>query len=632
MLAIYQGRTGGQLREAALAVGDDDNGRNTAPAGNSQSPESDIYIDRVHIRNFRTLGEVVLLLNPGVTYLVGENNAGKSSALLAIATACGTRRATTDDLRQDAAGRSARTTEIDLILRPSADEFIVPVGQRFEGNYGSGPGPGEWIGIRTSLQQSRETSFLTGERTYLSWDASRRTWIDTGRFVREQAQELLTAHIIGASRDLTDDLTARGSDWGRVLADLGFTENDREALQSELLLLGRKLQGASPVLDKLAKSLSDLSAAQTGVQDIELRPLPPQLEELGRSVDIVVSSPGRPELPLRFQGLGMRSLASLMVFRVLSEVRLGADRGIKPLIVTLLEEPEAHLHPQAQAAVREIIEALPGQAVVATHSDVLVSECHPQAIRIFRTSPAGPTIHSLGIEGAKKVAVFRRYVERPLGELFFARMVVFVDGTAERISLPVMLQPLLGTHCAGAGVTLIDLEGMTKEQLTKAVEALSAVGEVPWLVFLDNDASGWDAIDDVKGSDGVPLSSSHAQVVVAGNQQLEALLMESGYADEVHEVANTYLPRTPEDPLYPGSRLESLSAGGSEADHLAFLSANKGWAGELVARRAVKNGKAMPPSVIELGARIRSELSLSEPADIPYQKAAGLYQEDADNG
>ena len=593
-----------------------------APLQTHSSPIADLRINEVHVSNFRNIVDVRIPLESGATFLVGENNAGKSSFLLAIATACGFHRATRDDLHQNDQGTSTEAT-IDLIIRSAGAEFIDAVAQRLNGNYGNGPEPGEWTAIRTRLVESRESSFLSTRRNYLSWDASTRTWIGTTRAPSFQVLELLAAHLVEASRDLSVDVLSRTSDWGRVLADLGVSEADRRGLETSLSNLGCLLQDASPTFGRLATELLKMKDTQSDVEEVQLRPLPGRIEDLARSVDIVVGAgSGRPALPIRLQGLGSRSLAALRVFHALCELRVGADQGVRPQLITLLEEPEAHLHPQAQVALYRFIQDLPGQVVVATHSSVLIGEADLAAVRILRSTEEGTTVHKLERDTAKKLAVFRRYISRPLGELFFARMVVLVDGAAERITLPVLLGPLLGRDIAGVGVTILDMEGQSKEWVRKVVDGLDALGGVPWIVFADNDSDGLGAIEGCVGSDGILLSASHMQVVVSGNKQLEQLLLDAGYGPEIESVANEYAPRLPPDPNSGQPRLPPYGPS-VEAEYMAFLKNSKGWAGELIAREAMQHGKAAPTVVIELAGRIRATLDLVEPITAAYQAASG---------
>ena len=593
-----------------------------APLSTRASPRADIRIEEVHVSNFRNIVDVRIPLEMGATFVVGENNAGKSSFLLAIAAACGFHRPTRDDLHQSDGGTTTEAI-IDLIIRSAGEEFIDVVAQRLNGNYGSGPESGEWTAIRTRLVESQESSFLSTKRSYLTWDVSTQTWLETNRAPTSQVLELLAAHLVEASRDLSVDVLSRTSDWGRVLADLGVSEADRSSLEISLSDLSRTLQDASPTFRKLSLELLKMKNTQSDIEEVQLRALPGRLEDLARSVDIVVGAGnGRAALPLRLQGLGIRSLAALRVFHALCELRVGVDQGVRPQLITLLEEPEAHLHPQAQSAMNSFIRELPGQVVVATHSSVLIGETDLQAVRILRSTSEGTAVHKLERATAKKLAVFRRYISRPLGELFFARMVVLVDGTAERITLPVLLNPLLGRDIAGVGVTILDMEGPSKEWVKKVVEALDALGGIPWIVFVDNDSAGLDAIHGCLGSDGMQLSVSHPQVVVSGNKQLEQLLLDAGYGPEVEIVANEYAPRLSPD-AENGEPLLPPYAPSVDAKYLAFLRKSKGWAGELIAREALRCGKAAPASVVDLAGRIRAALGLAEPVSKTYDSARG---------
>ena len=320
--------------------------------------------------------------------------------------------------------------------------------------------------------------------------------------------------------------------------------------------------------------------------------------------------------------LGSRSLAALRVFSALCELRVGIDQGVRPHVITLLEEPEAHLHPQAQAAMHQFIREFPGQVVVATHSNVLIGEVDLRTVRILRASDSGTQVHALERATAHKVAVFRRYISRPLGELFFSRLVILVDGAAERITLPVLLRPLLGRDVVGLGVTVLDMQGQRKEWVEKVIAALDELGGIPWIAFVDNDSGGMNAIEGCIGTDGKPLSPDHAQVVMSGKKQLEQLLLDAGYAQEIQMVANHYAPWIPPDPRAGMPRLPPYTPE-VEAEYMKFLKRSKGWSGELIAREAMRRRRAAPPAAIELAQRIRATLSLDEPVTDEYRAAVG---------
>ncbi len=584
-------------------------------------PGADLWIAEVRVSNFRNIVAAQVPLERGATFLVGENNAGKSSFLLAMAVACGVHRATQDDLHRTEEAAATDAT-VDLIMRSCGEQFSDVVAQRLSGNFGDGPEAGEWAAIRTSLTGSLESSFLNARRSYLTWDARSRTWSATRRAPTRQALDLVAAHLVEASRDLSAEVLNRTSDWGRVLSDLGVSATDRQLLEDSLTALSINLQSASPTLSKLSQELLKMKDTQSGIEEVQLRTLPGRLEDLARSVDILVGAgSGAAVIPMRLQGLGSRSLAALRVFNALCELRIGMDQGVRPLLITLLEEPEAHLHPQAQAAVKQFIRELPGQVVVATHSNVLIGEVDLKSVRIFRANEEGTQVHALERTTANKVAVFRRYISRPLGELFFSRLVILVDGAAERITLPVLLAPLLGRDIAGLGVTILDMQGQGKEWIAKVIDALDELAGIPWIAFVDNDSSGMNAISACTGTDGAFLSPEHPQVVMSGKKQLEQLLIDAGYGREIQSVANLYAPRVRPDPRVGELRLPPYSLG-VESEYMEFLKGSKGWAGELIALEAMRNGKSPPGAVIELSQRIRETLRLGDAAAVQNKAAS----------
>ena len=129
-----------------------------APLLTPASPSADLRISEVNVSNFRSIVDIRIPLEPGATFLVGENNAGKSSFLLAIAVACGFHRATRDDLHQSDKGTSTEAT-IDLIIRSAGEEFNEAVAQRLNGNFGyNAVRPHNALGNRTPEEFAQQVA------------------------------------------------------------------------------------------------------------------------------------------------------------------------------------------------------------------------------------------------------------------------------------------------------------------------------------------------------------------------------------------------------------------------------------------------------------------------------------------
>lgn len=561
-----------------------------------------IRISRVVVRGFRCVNEISLELAPGTTYLVGENNSGKTSILLALWSALGSRRPLDDDLRREGDGSLAHEASVDLLLVPAKGQRFLPETAQRMVMVQRDPVTGlETVGIRTSFLPSREGRVLVTRRSFLQPDNG-----DGWRPVAAPAlpPTLMThveAHLLDASRDLVSELGNRTSVWGRILSDLQIEQDPDEGegrtdLEQALADVATRIRDASPVLSTLQSDLARLADAQASVGRVELQPLPLRLEELARAAEVVLHQHNEAALPLRFNGLGSRSLATLLVFQTLARLRLGADRDEPPHLLTLLEEPEAHLHPQATSALQSLLDRLPGQRVVTTHSPQLVAQVNAQDVRIIRRSGTGIEVLGLPPETAKRAAQFRRYVERPFGEIMFARAVVLCDGTSERCTLPILLSAYFGCHPAGLGVSFIDCESMNQEQTGIVIQAAHDL-KLPWLVFTDQDEAGELALNNIMHPEtSEPLSPESAEVIMSGEKQIEQMLIDTSYIYEIEQVAAD----------------SGIEIGSGKKPHLDFLKSNKAWAVEQVAARAMEANRALPGCIEELGQKLKAILSTEQ--------------------
>jgi putative ATP-dependent endonuclease of the OLD family len=548
------------------------------------APVASVRIAQVTARGFRCIGDLSVDLESTTTFLVGENNTGKTSLLSAISAALGRHRPNDDDLSRLADGTTSTKAEVDLIIRPGiGDTFGAFERGAFGANVHRITGESsEFVGIRSTFSKSREGGQLLVQRAFLQ--PGRQGLVVSPAEFHPSALNLFECELLDASRDLVADLGSKSSRWGRVLFDLQIPELpdadgvphplSRTTLEATLRSLAVDMRQASPVLTQLETDLARLAQVQNTVGDVSLLPFPPQIEEVMRSVEILLSHGATPALPLRFHGMGSRSLAALFVFSTLCSLRLGADKEMRPHFLTLVEEPESHLHPQAITALRAELDLLPGQRIVSTHSSHLVSEAPPRSIRVLRRTEGAFRVFRLSHETLADTARFRRFVERPFG-------------AAERDALPVMLAAALGLPPSALGVTIVDCESLNHPQVPKLVAAAEELG-LPWIVFVDNDAAGVAAIGNITDPDtGVAMTISSRRAVVAGARAIEQLLLDAGYGDEIVQVA-----------------AEQGDAVTTAGEQLQYLKKNKGWVGEAVASRALSNGKVVPAPVVKLAERI----------------------------
>lgn len=475
------------------------------------------YIERLTIRNFRGIPSCEIELEPHLTVLAGRNNAGKSRIISALQVALGGRAAEADDF---SVGRDG-SPEVDVVIAPGSPN-TANADEEFESNFTqlfssriqalSETPLRERIAWRTRISRSAEGGGARAESFFLIYDSVSQKWeeLSSPTALSSRQRRAFAVDLINTGRDLRDELGKQGSNIRKVLSDLEVPDDQRKPLELQLEQLSAQILSESGTLKSVASELGRLHSLVGSVGSPALNPLPTSLEELGRLISVDLDTGGGP-LPIRFHGAGSRSLSSLQVQGVLYERRLGRDgSAVPPMPITLVEEPEAHLHPQATMELAELLVGMRGQKVVSTHSAHLVTSVDPSSIRLIQTAGDSTRIIDLGPASTDKSAVhrafrpslhkqemekLRRLVERPFGELLFSNCVVIGDGATERAFLPVALRHALGGK--SHGVTVID-PGSLSNELASAAVKFCQMTNTPCFIFADSDDDGLAAVTSLR--------------------------------------------------------------------------------------------------------------------------------------
>jgi putative ATP-dependent endonuclease of OLD family len=524
--------------------------------------ESEIAITDVRVSNFRSLANIEVELGD-LTVLLGANNAGKTSFLDALFAAIGAGRKTLgqDDIRLlhgEAFAPKDRKVIIDLRIRPIGLDGEIsktfPMGSFWTELWGPGIALddvdfSESMPFRTTLGWSPAKGDYAIERKFLKEWRSFDNWTDTptqDKPLRADQVEPVALYYIDAKRDLDDDLHRQGSFWRRMTDDLGLCEADVAEIEGVLSDINEKIVSKSDVLQHLKTNLSDLqSVVSADSAGIDIAPVARKLRDLSKGIDVSFSTTGAQSFPLARHGMGTRSLASLLVFRAFASWRNAYAKKNDDKIhsVLALEEPESHLHPQAQRSLFSHIKAIAGQRVVSTHSPYFAGQAQLQDLRLFIKHGGDTMVSRLKISELDKEDDKRKLQDSVIesrGDILFARAVVLFEGQTEEQALPIWAQKYWGMSIHELGFSFVRANGTDYFPFIWLAESLS----IPWYLIADGETTPVANLKAaLKKANQPEIDKCTNVVVLPAGSNFEKQLLAEDYLpqveqalDEIHEV------------------------------------------------------------------------------------------------
>jgi putative ATP-dependent endonuclease of OLD family len=366
-----------------------------------------MYIRRLAVENFRSIRSLDVALSP-TSVIIGENNAGKTAILDAVKIALGRRW-----------GRSGHTgfTEYDF---PLSHERGAPRPDIRIRIWLSETDPHEWPQpLVDDLTDIIRTDPRTGVGSICmevtcSFESVTKSVDPVWQFLNEDDEpyagagarnqnlsrffDYVPCFSMEAMRDASIEFGGRSRFWGSLLRTIDVGEEKAAELEARFGELNDQLLGADPKLEAIKATLRSISAviASGAAGDVDVRAIPVNLWEIISKAEVVVQ--GRtndPWLPVGKHGHGVQSLAIIFLFRAFVENALASSLFEETEAVLTLEEPEAHLHPQACRSLWDSISALPGQKLVTTHSPFFVQNVPFKDIVILRRDENGPRAISI---------------------------------------------------------------------------------------------------------------------------------------------------------------------------------------------------------------------------------------------
>ena len=441
-----------------------------------------MHLQRIRAQNFRAFGdgktapELDWTLSPGLNILIGENDAGKTAVIDAIRHVLWTTsyefvRLFEQDFHIHGDTRAQSMFIEATLVDMSAEQEAAVL---------------EWL---TYEADGSRSLVLHMQARWIPPKDNKRGRVDVitracrdgiGPEIGNAVRELVRATYLRPLRDAEAELKpARQSRLSQILGAhksiTGQEKNDFDEANPAkipenlvgLMAFTQHYLGKHPVikgvqddinsnyLGKFAFAGDKLESRIQIAPDLGLQPILEKFE-LGLLPSIGINSEER-----CVRGLGYNNALFMATELVL--LRDGDE-----LALLLIEEPEAHLHPQLQERVQELLEQSanrppegkrPVQVVMTTHSPSLAAGADIASMTLVHRAHLYSLAHEKTLLKKNDYEFLRRFLDATKANLFFARGVAIVEGPAEALLLPALAKAC-GMSFSKHGVAVVDVGGV----------------------------------------------------------------------------------------------------------------------------------------------------------------------------
>lgn len=422
-----------------------------------------MYVKNLKLWNFRKYGNdeefrldspnLNLNFNPDFNVLVGENDSGKSAIIDALKIIFKTHsfewiRIEPNDFHEQKERLRIEVRLEDLTVE-EAKNFIEWLG---------------WIGegeeakpyLRLILDVKRNST--TGEIKFYDVKAG---VDDEGAILNAEAREYLKTTYLKPLRDAGSELVPRqNSRLSQILQGHHAFKNRKddhvlvkifENFNEEITnyFLGEDAEGnqitdqngkaLKAEIDKYIKEFYDSNGES--LFEVTSGTLKNILERLELSIKEVINP-------------GLGTLNKLFISSELLHLRKEGWSGLR---LGLIEELEAHLHPQSQMRVVEYLQRFSGiQLILTTHSPNLASKINLKNLIVCNDNQAFPMGSEYTNLDQKQYKFLEKFLDVTKADMFFAKGLILVEGWSEEILIPSIARKI-GLDLTKYGVSIINV-------------------------------------------------------------------------------------------------------------------------------------------------------------------------------
>ncbi|MGV8946618.1 MAG: ATP-dependent nuclease [Lutibacter sp.] len=438
-----------------------------------------MYLEKFIIKNFRGIENVTLNFNKGLNVLIGENNAGKSAIIdaLRVCLSYGNQRReiyiSQSDFHVNKSAISEVLNDIEFHLHFHID-VAAEVG---------------WFNDLLSVAEDGTQDLQLHLRYYLDENdrVKYKVWGGTneGQAIAPEVLFLIYHVYLDALRDTEQYLRPiRGNRLGQLYANIQI-DPDHQTDQDKKRELAKKVRSAvdddadwvghvAKGKEKINEHLKETSFTDKQ-QLVDISFLPFDFNKLVDNLKIQMPIysdgllDGDPSKQKHFElyqnGLGYNNL--IYTATVLGDLKQRKVLQSETYAALLIEEPEAHLHPQLQNLFFNYLNKLDieqgFQIFISSHSPTITAKADLKSVIVLQNQEN--KIHALSLTKSGLTGDNQKYLHKFLdvtkSQMFFSNGVILVEGISEALLMPAFSR-IVGVEydIDKAGIELVNLNGV----------------------------------------------------------------------------------------------------------------------------------------------------------------------------
>ncbi|MBR9951356.1 AAA family ATPase [Bacillus subtilis] len=357
----------------------------------------------------------------GLNILVGENDSGKTAIIDAIKTILGTNSHDINWVTEQDFNKDSTSLKIECKfknLSPLEEAYFY-----------------EWLSLQS---QTSELRVVLEAEIYEDINKQKKIKrsvkagpenLEVG--MEDTVRQLLAVTYLKPLRDATIELSpgtrSRVAQVVKNLSDFSDDSTEKQQIVDSFTNAFDELKRVlnEPVLSKIGLTVNEFFE-ENNKKDPEIKNREMSFSEILRKLELNLGEIGT--------GLGSSNLLFMAVeLLLLSETEVGPK-------IALIEEIEAHIHPQAQLRVIKHFEKNTDetgmQYIFTSHSPVLAASISLENIIFIFNQQSFPMNKGQTKLEADDYEFLERFLDATKANLFFARGVIFVEGDAENLLLP----------------------------------------------------------------------------------------------------------------------------------------------------------------------------------------------------